>query len=112
MRFLSRIRRMPAALGVLWAALWDRRTPMGPRLLALAAAAYLVWPLDVVPDVIPLAGWLDELVVLPVLLGLARRALPAEVVADAERPRTGARRWPWAVLAVGVLLGLGWWVGA
>lgn len=111
MRFFLRIRRIPAALGVLWTALWDRRTPLLPRLLALLAGAYLVWPLDIVPDVIPLAGWLDEMVVLPVLLGLARRSIPPEVLARAEATPGARRRWPWLVGAAVVLLVLGFWLG-
>ena len=111
MTFLLRLRRIPAALGVLWAALWDRRTPWRARLPAMLAALYLVWPLDLLPDFIPLAGWLDELVVVPLLLGLARRAMPAEVLARAEAAPRARRRWPWAVAAIAALALLGVWLG-
>ncbi len=107
MSWLLRLRRLPGALGVLWAALWDGRTPWRARLPALLAALYLVWPLDLLPDVIPLAGWLDELVVVPLLLALARRALPAEVLARAEAAPRARRTWPWAVAAIAALALLG-----
>jgi hypothetical protein len=62
---------------------------------------------------------LDEVVVLPLLLMLARRLVPAPIMAEIERDR--ARRaalagpkqgvsWGWVVVAVLVLGGLGWWV--
>lgn len=112
MMFLWRLRRIPAALGTLWIALWDRRTPWPARGAALLAAAYLVWPLDVVPDVIPFAGWLDEAIVLPLLLGLARRFVPAPVLAEAEAKRASrpARLWwPWVLLVLLLAAGLWWW---
>jgi uncharacterized membrane protein YkvA (DUF1232 family) len=36
------------------------RTPILPRLAAVFALAYLVWPVDLIPDVAPLLGWLDD----------------------------------------------------
>ena len=111
MTFLLRLRRLPGALGVLWTALWDRRTPWRARLPAILAALYLVWPLDLLPDIIPLAGWLDELVVVPLLLGMARRAMPPEVLARAELAPRARRKWPWAVAAIAALALLGIMVG-
>lgn len=113
---LLRLRRMPAAVAMLWRALSDRRTPWAPRLVAIGAAAYAIWPLDLIPDVIPFAGLLDEAVVLPLLLMLARRLVPAPILAEIERDRArraglpGApkrRGWWWlALLALAALL---WW---
>ncbi|MFL1463505.1 YkvA family protein [Roseococcus sp. DSY-14] len=115
MSFLLRLRRLPGALGVLWTALWDRRTPWRARLPAVLAALYLVWPLDLLPDFIPLAGWLDELVLVPLLLGLARRAMPPEVLARAEAAPRARRRWVSpalaAVAAILLLALLGVWLG-
>ena len=117
--FLLRLRRMPAAVATLWRALSDRRTPWAPRLVAIGAAAYAIWPLDLVPDVIPFAGLLDEAVVLPLLLMLARRLVPAPILAEIERDRArraalppGARprpRWGWWLLALLALAAALWW---
>jgi uncharacterized membrane protein YkvA (DUF1232 family) len=116
--FLLRLRRMPAAVGTLWRALSDRRTPWAPRLVALGAAAYAIWPLDLIPDVIPLAGMLDEMVVLPLLLMLAGRLVPAPILAEIERDRAqraalpGAAprpRWRWWLLALLAVAALLWW---
>ena len=40
---------------------------------------YLVSPFDLIPDFIPIAGWLDDLVIVPFLLTLAERSLPPRV---------------------------------
>jgi len=42
----------------------DPNVATGRKLLGLAAALYVVWPLDVLPDMIPLVGWLDDLGIL------------------------------------------------
>ena len=115
---LLRLRRMPAAVATLWRALSDRRTPWAPRLVAIGAAAYAIWPLDLIPDVIPLAGLLDEVVVLPLLLTLAQRLVPAPILAEIAQDRarraalpgaTAGPRWGWWLLAILALAALLWW---
>lgn len=68
---------------VLWYAVKDNRTPVYAKLLALAAIIYLVSPIDFIPDFIPVAGYLDDLVIVPVLLHVAFSMLPGEVKAAA-----------------------------
>jgi uncharacterized membrane protein YkvA (DUF1232 family) len=46
-----------------------RGTPLAPRLLAVAALAYVLFPLDLIPDVIPVVGWLDDIGITALLLG-------------------------------------------
>jgi uncharacterized membrane protein YkvA (DUF1232 family) len=72
--------RRPRAL---WRFLRDRDAPFLPRLLAVLAIAYVLLPLDALPDVAPLIGWLDDLgVVGAVLAYVAARAARYE----SERP--------------------------
>ena len=49
------------------------------------AAAYLVSPVDLIPDCLPVVGWLDDVIVVVFLLFLARCAIPAEVMMAARR---------------------------
>jgi len=63
----------------------DSRTPWHARLLAVFAMVYLVSPFDLIPDFIPVAGYLDDLIVVPLLLHFAYRALPADVKDLGER---------------------------
>ncbi len=60
----------------------DRRTPRRAKWCVGLALAYLISPIDLLPDFIPVIGWLDELVVVPLLLGLARAWIPVDVLAD------------------------------
>jgi uncharacterized membrane protein YkvA (DUF1232 family) len=60
----------------------DRRTPWYAKAFALVIAAYALSPIDLIPDFIPVLGYLDELILLPLAIWLAVRMVPAEVMAE------------------------------
>jgi uncharacterized membrane protein YkvA (DUF1232 family) len=57
-------------------------TPWLPKLLLGLAVAYLLMPFDLIPDFIPVLGQLDELVVIPVLVWLAVKLIPAGIIQE------------------------------
>jgi uncharacterized membrane protein YkvA (DUF1232 family) len=63
-----------------WAILRDARTPASAKLATIAAILYVVSPVDLIPDLIPLLGWLDDGVVALLLLKFAQRLLPDELL--------------------------------
>ena len=65
-------------------------TPAKAKWVALAALVYLVSPIDLLPDVLPLMGWVDELIVIPLLVQQALRLTPQAIV-EASRTRAEAR---------------------
>ena len=62
----------------------DPRTPTFVRLLALLVAAYALSPVDLIPDFIPVLGYLDDLILVPLGLALVIRLLPESVLASAR----------------------------
>jgi uncharacterized membrane protein YkvA (DUF1232 family) len=91
------------------------RTPWYANVAGAAVVAYALSPLDLIPDFIPVLGYLDDLIIVPAGIALALRLLPAEVLADcraqaqarADRPVSQAGR----VFMVAVwLLAAGWLV--
>lgn len=62
----------------------DPRTPFVVRLLALLVAAYALSPIDLIPDFIPVIGYLDDLLLLPLGIALVVRLTPPEVIAAAR----------------------------
>ena len=78
----ARVKRDAVAL---WFARNHPRTPWTARALAIFVAAYALSPIDLIPDFIPVIGLLDDLILLPLLIALAIRLLPPEVIADSRR---------------------------
>ena len=60
----------------------DKRTPIRARILLGLALLYVVSPIDLIPDFIPVLGQLDDLIVVPTLIFLALKMVPKEVVED------------------------------
>ena len=100
----------------LWLAARHPRTPWYARLLAVAIAAYALSPIDLIPDFVPVLGYLDDAILLPLGILLAIRLVPRDVLAEcraraeaaAERPVSrGAAAF--VVLAWLALAGLAAW---
>jgi uncharacterized membrane protein YkvA (DUF1232 family) len=64
---------------ILYYAMKDKRTTLLSKIPALVSVLYLLSPIDLIPDFIPFAGYVDDLVVVPLLLNLSIRLLPEEV---------------------------------
>ena len=73
----------------LWIAARDPRVPWYAKALAGAVAAYALSPIDLIPDFIPVLGYLDDLVIVPAGIWLAVRLIPTPLM---EEFREGASR--------------------
>jgi len=80
----DRARALKREVVALWLAYRDPRTPWGAKLLAALVVAYAFSPIDLIPDFIPVVGYLDDLILLPLGVALALKMIPAEVMADAR----------------------------
>ena len=69
---------------VVYFAARDPRTPWLARWLALLVAAYALSPIDLIPDFVPILGYLDDLVIVPLGLALVLRMIPDEVRRSAQ----------------------------
>jgi uncharacterized membrane protein YkvA (DUF1232 family) len=58
------------------------RVPWYAKVLALVVAAYALSPIDLIPDFIPVLGYLDDLILIPLGVLLVIRLVPAEVIAE------------------------------
>jgi uncharacterized membrane protein YkvA (DUF1232 family) len=68
----------------LYLAARDRRTPWYARVLAALILAYALSPIDLIPDFVPILGYLDDLVLIPMGLALLVRLVPDQVLVDAR----------------------------
>lgn len=63
----------------------DSRTPRYLRFIALLIVAYAISPIDLIPDFIPILGFLDDLLIVPMGLLVVIKLLPAEVLAESRK---------------------------
>ena len=73
-----------------WAVLRDARAPTSAKLVTVLAALYVISPIDFIPDALPILGWLDDGLIGYLLLQLAFKLLPPELL-EALQARAGKR---------------------
>jgi uncharacterized membrane protein YkvA (DUF1232 family) len=83
-------RRLKAELVALWFCTRHPRTPLYAKALAIALVAYAFSPIDLIPDFIPVLGYLDELILLPIGIWVVLKLVPGDVMLDC---REQAARW-------------------
>ena len=91
----------------LWIAARDNRTPWYAKAVAAAIAAYALSTVDLIPDFIPVLGYLDELIVLPLGIALAIRLIPPELMAQFRQQAASRRARPKSIVAA-VAIALVW----
>jgi uncharacterized membrane protein YkvA (DUF1232 family) len=91
---VKRAKRLELQIRTLSLAMKDPGTPWIARIVAMAAIAYALSPIDLIPDFIPILGQLDDLIIVPGLIALALRFIPRDVLAR-------CRRQAWKKLAPG-----------
>ena len=105
-RAVSLKREIPAV----FLALKDEKTPLSAKILAAVTVAYALSPVDLIPDFVPVLGYLDDVLVLPALIALTVRRIPPEVLASCRERAEGMwqngrpKKWYFALPVVGVWL--------
>ena len=112
----NRLKRQLVALHL---ATRDSRTPWAAKVLAVCVLGYALSPIDLIPDFIPILGYVDDLVLVPLGIYLVIKLIPREVLADCQarasegnislpQSRTAAAviilAWAFATILVGYLL--------
>lgn len=109
----KRAAALKCELYALYLAYRDPRVPWYAKAFGAAVLAYALSPIDLIPDFIPVLGYLDDLLLIPLGLALAVRMVPREVMQECRRAARKAldrpvlRSWPAAVIVVALWLGLG-----
>jgi len=91
MKFGRVIYRLKRYAKIYWLLLKDPRTPKLSKIIVLSAIVYLIWPFDLIPDIIPFAGVVDELIIIPLLFYIATKFIPKNVVEDNKRKVKGVK---------------------
>jgi uncharacterized membrane protein YkvA (DUF1232 family) len=111
--------RLATTLLALWKLFKHPDTPWAPKLVAVAVLAYVVSPIDLIPDFIPLIGMLDDIVLVPLGVALAVRLTPAHLwqarLAEAETSPDRLPTLVWGAVVVVLIwllsfAGFVWWL--
>ena len=62
----------------------DPRLPLLPKLLIISTVAYALSPIDLIPDFIPVLGYLDDLIILPLMISLSLKLIPLEIIEESR----------------------------
>ena len=89
----SRAKGLKSEVYALYLACKDPRTPWYAKAFAAMVLGYALSPIDLIPDFIPVLGYLDDLVIVPAGMALLIRMIPKEVLEECrERARNASRR--------------------
>ena len=109
-RWREKARDLTRETYALYFAVRDPRVPWYAKMLAAGIVGYAFSPIDLIPDVIPVLGYLDELVILPLGVMAVRAMIPDNVLAEcrerARRLEGKPRNWVAAVLIVAIWIAL------
>ena len=78
-------RRIKQQVTLLWTAYQHPECPMYVKLLIGLIVLYALSPIDLIPDFIPVIGYLDEMILLPILITLALKLMPDHVIELAQQ---------------------------
>ena len=81
-KFKHAVRGLKQNLAALYLAYRRKDTPVAAKIAALAAVGYALSPIDLIPDFIPVLGYLDDFIILPLLIALAIRLIPGAILSE------------------------------
>ena len=91
----------------------DPRVPWYAKLLTGAVVAYALSPIDLIPDFIPVLGYVDDLILIPAGIALVLKMIPTAVLAESRAKAAALDRYEtrWSRIGAGLIIAL-WLLGA
>ncbi len=117
MNLKKRAGRLKTDIPAVFIAIQKKETPAAARLTGLLTVVYALSPIDLIPDFIPLLGYLDDIILLPALIALTIRLIPDDIFDKCRKEAEGIwaggkpKKWfyalpvivIWFILLVGVI---------
>ncbi len=80
----SRAWKLKKEILALYFAYQDPRLKLLPKLIIVSTVAYALSPIDLIPDFIPILGYLDDLIILPLMISLSIKLIPIEIIEESR----------------------------
>ncbi len=99
----ERARKLKTDIPAVFLALKEKRTPWYARMIAAVVVIYALSPIDLIPDFIPVLGYLDDVIILPALIAWCVKCIPKDVFADCRSRAEGLwgegkpKKWYYAI---------------
>ena len=101
----QQVRKLKKETYTIYLACKDSRVPWYARALAAVVVAYALSPIDLIPDIIPVIGYLDDLILVPLGIALVLRMIPPDVLAECrEKAESMAQTTPTSRIAAVVVV--------
>lgn len=116
MNFQERAKKLKTDIPAVFIALKKKETPFAAKCFAAVTVGYALSPIDLIPDFIPVLGYLDDLLILPVLIACTIKLIPQEVFCVCRIEAEGLwengkpKRWYYAIPIIAVWLLLLFWI--
>ena len=85
----EKAKKLKTEIPAIFLALKDKRTPWDSKIIAAVIVMYALSPIDFIPDFIPFLGYLDDVVILPILIAWCIKSIPSQVLADCRSRSEG-----------------------
>lgn len=89
MKLKDRAKMIKTDIPAVFIALKKKETPILPKIIAGITVAYALSPIDIIPDFIPILGYLDDLIILPALIALTIKLLPEDILKQSRLEAEG-----------------------
>ena len=89
----EKVKFLKSRLAALYLAYRRPDTPLAAKIAAAAAVGYALSPIDLIPDFIPIIGYLDDALILPLLITLAIKLIPPAIMQDCLRQAEEQQLW-------------------
>ena len=112
----ERAKELKTDIPAVFIAMKDKDTPLSARLLGALAVGYILSPVDLIPDFIPVLGYLDDVILVPALIALTVKHIPDEIwtrskeAADGQFENEKLKKWYYALPVVLIWLLIIWFI--
>lgn len=110
MNLKERAKKLKTDLPAVFLALKKKETPVYAKILAGITVLYALSPIDLIPDFVPVLGYLDDVIILPALVALTVKLIPKEIFAQCQIDSVGLwengkpKKWYYALPIVAIWL--------
>lgn len=102
-KLTERAKKLKTDIPAVFLALKEKKTPWYAKVIAAVVVVYALSPIDLIPDFIPVLGYLDDIIILPALIAWCIKCIPKEVFADCRARSEGLwgegkpKKWYYAI---------------